>query len=118
MLQWFRGRARGLAAAVLWSLASVGALSIAPHGIECDDASEGVFRIHDPAAHQVGTPASAERPPLHGVLCHWAQSFRAAEARDADVHLAHVASPTAPLFRVRALSILSRHQIPPRAPPA
>ena len=118
MLQWFRARARGLAAGVLCSLATVGALSLTEHEFECDDASEGVFRVHDPEAHHVGTPSTDERPPLHCLLCHWAQSFRADGVRDSVVHVTSETCVTRASATVRSAGIVGRLEIPSRAPPA
>jgi hypothetical protein len=118
MLQWFRARARGLAAGVLCSLATVGALSLTEHEFECDDASEGVFRVHDPGAHRVGVPSSDDRPPLHCLLCHWAQSFRADGVRDSVVQVASDTYTTRHIAPVRSAGIVARLEIPSRAPPA
>ena len=118
MLQWFRARARGLAVGVLCSLATVGALSLTEHEFECDDASDGMFRVHDPGAHRVGVPSTDERPPLHCLLCHWAQSFRADEVRESCVELASDTSVTKPPAPVRSAGIVARLEVPSRAPPA
>jgi hypothetical protein len=77
MLQWFRARARSIAAAALVSLATLTAGSAAPHGDDCHDAVcvSGVVS-HDPSAHSIGRASTTSERPLHCVLCHWTRIVR------------------------------------------
>ena len=77
MLQWFRARARLVAAATLVSLTTLGGLSSATHGGDCHDDDCVVSLLpHDPSTHGVGTTEDAAGHPLHCILCHWTRSIR------------------------------------------
>jgi hypothetical protein len=77
MLQWFRERARSIAATTLLALATLSVWSAAPHEDDCHDAiCASALVPHDPSAHSIGrSPETAERP-LHCVLCHWTRIVR------------------------------------------
>jgi hypothetical protein len=119
MLQWFRARARSIAAAALVSLATLTAGSTAPHGDDCHDAVcvSGVVP-HDPSAHSIGRGSTTSERPLHCVLCHWTRlvrpsadaAHRIAPAVECDVRTL-VEGFSAPQF-------VSAAQPPLRAPPA
>jgi len=119
MLQWFRARARSIAAAALVSLVALTAWSVAPHGDDCHDAvCVSLVVPHDPSTHSIGRGPISEERPLHCVLCHWTRivrpsteaAHRIAPAVERDVRtLVEVFS--APQF-------FSAAQPPLRAPPS
>jgi hypothetical protein len=77
MLQWFRARARSIAATALIALATLSVWSAAPHQDDCHEAiCASVVVLHDPSAHSVGRDTSTTDRPLHCVLCHWTRIVR------------------------------------------
>ena len=77
MLQWFRARARSIAAVSLVSLATLSVWSATPHQDDCHDAiCASVVVPHDPSAHSIGRDSSETDRPLHCVLCHWTRIVR------------------------------------------
>jgi hypothetical protein len=76
MLQWFRARARPVAATALLSLATLTVWSGSPHQDDCHDAVCAIVVPHDPSAHSVGRDSSSNERPLHCVLCHWTRVVR------------------------------------------
>jgi hypothetical protein len=80
MLQWFRARARSVAATALLSLVTLTLSSALPHQDDCHDAICAVVP-HDPSAHSVGrAETSLDDRPLHCVLCHWTRIVRPSAA--------------------------------------
>jgi hypothetical protein len=120
MLQWFRARARSIAAVAFVSLATLTVWSAAPHGEDCHDAMCSSLVVpHDPSAHSIKPDASStSERPLHCVLCHWTRIVRppAATAQFVApvVHI-HV-RPFIEVFS--APQFVSAAQPPLRAPPA
>jgi hypothetical protein len=85
MLQWFRARARSVAATTLLSLVALTARSAAPHQDDCHDAICAVAVAHDASSHSIGRDTSDAERPLHCVLCHWTRIVRpSADARQHD----------------------------------
>jgi hypothetical protein len=86
MLQWFRARARSVAATTLLSLVALTARSAAPHQDDCHDAICAVAVVpHDASSHSIGRDTSDAERPLHCVLCHWTRIVRpSADARQHD----------------------------------
>ena len=77
MLQWFRARARSIAATALLSLATLTVWSSAPHQDDCHEAMcSAVVVPHDPSAHSIGRDTASTDRPLHCVLCHWTRISR------------------------------------------
>ena len=77
MLQWFRARARSVAATALLSLVTLTVWSAMPHQDDCHDAICAVVVPHDASAHSVsGDDPSNHDRPLHCVLCHWTRIVR------------------------------------------
>jgi hypothetical protein len=76
MLQWFRARARSIAATALLSLTTLLAGSAMPHPDDCHDAICAPVAPHDPSAHSIGRDTSTTERPLHCVLCHWTRIVR------------------------------------------
>jgi hypothetical protein len=79
MLQWFRARARSIAATALLSLATLSVWSAAPHPDDCHESICAVVVPHDPSAHSLGRDTSTTHRPLHCVLCHWKRNGIAME---------------------------------------
>ena len=77
MLQWFRARARSVAATALLSLVTLSVGSALPHRDDCHDAICAVVVPHDPSGHSIGRAdtSNADRP-VHCVLCHWTRIVR------------------------------------------
>ena len=119
MLQWFRARARTVAATLLVSLTALGGLSSAGHGADCHDEECAVATFpHDPSAHAMGSAADDSAHPLHCILCHFTRSFR--PSTDS---VPHVARPQTADVRLHtdvlgALSLVQAAQPPLRSPPA
>lgn len=77
MLQWFRASARVLAAALLVSLATLGASSVVPHADDCHTEFCGFDAVpHDPSQHSLDDASSGDEHPLHCVVCHWTRLHR------------------------------------------
>jgi len=77
MLQWFRARARSVAAVSLVSLTTLSVWSATPHQDDCHDAiCASAIVPHDPSAHSIGRDSSDADRPLHCVLCHWTRIVR------------------------------------------
>lgn len=76
MVQWFRERARTVAASVLVALAGLSLSTALPHA---DDCHEGdcvrIVGTHSAESHHVGAPSSHE-PHQHCAVCHWVRAFR------------------------------------------
>ncbi len=119
MLQWFRARARSIAAPALLSLATLSVWSAAPHQDDCYEvicAPSGV--PHDPSAHSVGRNTSTTVRPLHCVLCHWTRIVR--PPATVTHHLAPDVDRTVRFFVdvARAPEAFIAAQPPLRAPPS
>jgi hypothetical protein len=80
MLQWFRARARSIAATALLSLVTLTGWSAGPHQDDCHEAICAAAVPHDASAHSVGRPTSNTDRPLHCVLCHWTRIVRPSDA--------------------------------------
>jgi hypothetical protein len=77
VLQWFRVRARSIAATALLSLVTLGVGSAAPHQDDCHDAwCASLVVPHDPSAHSIERATSHSERPMHCVLCHWTRIVR------------------------------------------
>lgn len=77
MLQWFRARARLVAAPALLSLLTLTVWSATPHQDDCHEAvCTSVVVPHDASQHSVGRTTSDTDRPLHCVLCHWTRIVR------------------------------------------
>ncbi len=118
MLTWFRAIARSIAIAVLVSLAALGISLTGVHEADCHDECIVVV-VHDASAHQVSADVrSADAPPLHCLVCHWARSFRPRSV------VAFIAPPVAaPGIWVNveiftAATVAPSAQPPLRSPPA
>jgi hypothetical protein len=118
MLQWFRLRARAVAAATLVSLVGLGGLSSATHDADCHDDDCAVALLsHDPSDHGIGGGSSDAAQPVHCILCHWTRSTRPSTE---PVH--HFARPVTENVVVHpevrgALSLVQAAQPPLRSPP-
>ena len=118
MLQWFRTRARVVAAATLVSLTALGGLSSATHGADCheDDCAYSLLS-HDPYEHGIVATQDDAGHPLHCILCHWTRSLRPSTEA---VH--QIARPVTSDVRPHtdipaALSPVQAAQPPLRSPP-
>jgi hypothetical protein len=117
-MQWFRVRARIVAAVTLVSLTALGGLSSAAHGPDCHDDDCYIALIaHDPSSHGIGTTTADGGHPLHCILCHWTRTLR--PSTDA-VH--QIARPVTSDIRPQpdipaALSPVQAAQPPLRSPP-
>jgi hypothetical protein len=117
MLKWFRERAGTSAMLVLWSFTAVGALSAA-HEFGCDDElAEGFVVSHAPGSHTLAATHTSQKP-LHCVLCHWLQSFRAGSIRATRIVIAQEFLPARMVSLVQPTRAVARHDLPSRAPPA
>lgn len=77
MLHWFRASARVLAAALLVSLATLGASSVIPHEDDCHaDFCALAAGPHDPSQHSIHNTPSGPEHTLHCVVCHWTRLHR------------------------------------------
>jgi hypothetical protein len=77
MMQWFRARARSVAATALLALVAITVGSALPHRDDCHDAICAVIVPHDPSAHSIDRVDTAhDDRPLHCVLCHWTRIVR------------------------------------------
>ena len=77
MLQWFRARARSIAAPALLSLLTLTVWSATPHQDDCHEAvCTSVVVAHDVSSHSVGRATTDTDRPLHCVLCHWTRIVR------------------------------------------
>lgn len=118
MLQWFRARARSIAATALLSLATLSVWSAAPHPDDCHESICAVVVTHDPSAHSVGRDTATTHRPLHCVLCHWTRIVRPPAA------VAHHLAPAVDravwflVDVVRAPEAFLAAQPPLRAPPS
>jgi hypothetical protein len=120
MLQWFRVRATGAAAATLIWMTVVGGSAVVPHGDDCHDAACRAITIeHDASAHRVRGPSvDADTHPLHCLVCHWVRAFRPrAEARFVST-LPSEAGVRLPVQFFAVFSRASFAQPPLRSPPA
>jgi hypothetical protein len=119
MLQWFRGRARSIAATALLSLVTLSVWSAAPHQDDCHEAiCASVVVPHDTSAHSVGRDTSTTDRPLHCVLCHWTRIVR--PSATAASHLTPPVDCTVRFLGdlVRAPQTFVAAQPPLRAPPS
>jgi hypothetical protein len=119
MLQWFRARARAIAATALISLATLSVWSAAPHQDDCHEAiCASVVVPHDPSAHSIGRDTSTADRPLHCVLCHWTRMSR--PSADTAHHLAPDVERNVGFLvhLVRTPQTFVSAQPPLRAPPA
>jgi hypothetical protein len=118
MLQWFRARARSMAATALISLATLSVWPAAPHQDDCHEAiCASVVLPHDTSAHSVGRDTSTTDRPLHCVLCHWTRNVRPSATV---AHLGPAVDRTVRFLGdlVRAPQIFVAAQPPLRAPPS
>jgi hypothetical protein len=117
MLHELRRRARIVAAALLVSLASLGASTVVPHSDDCHDACAVALFEHDATTHGLQTAASSEGHPLHCVVCHLSRASRPS------LQVVHLFAPAEEsdgraLPEVfRAPLVLTAAQPPLRAPP-
>jgi hypothetical protein len=120
MLQWFRARARSVAATALLCLATLSVWSALPHPDDCYDTICAVVVPHDPSAHSVGrADRSSTDRPLHCVLCHWTRMVR--PSATAAHHLTTPAVDRAVWFLVDAVvapEAFVAAQPPLRGPPS
>jgi hypothetical protein len=119
MLQWFRARARSIAATALVSLATLSVWSATPHQDDCHDAvCASIVVPHDPSSHSIGRDTSTTDRPLHCVLCHWTRTSR--PSATVAHHLAPAVDRTVRILAdlVRAPQTFVAAQPPLRAPPS
>jgi hypothetical protein len=76
MLQWYRARARSIAATALVALATLSVWSAVPHPDDCHEAMCAPVVPHDSSSHSVGRQSADADRPLHCVLCHWTRIVR------------------------------------------
>jgi hypothetical protein len=119
MLQWFRARARSIAATALLSLVTLTARSAAPHQDDCHEAICAAAMVpHDASAHSIGRDTSNAERPLHCVLCHWTRIVR--PLAPAAHHITPAVENTVRFFvdSVPAPEAFLAAQPPLRAPPS
>jgi hypothetical protein len=116
MLKWFRARAGTWAIVALWSFTAVGALSTA-HELECGDEFAAGFVGHVRGSH-ILTATHVSQKPVHCVLCHWLQSFRAGGIRATRIVIAQESIPARTVSLVQPTRAVARLDLPSRAPPA
>ena len=75
MVQWFRERARTVAASVLVALAVLSLSAALPHADDCHGDCEPIVGTHSAESHHVGAPSSHE-PHQHCAVCHWVRAVR------------------------------------------
>ncbi|HLG60178.1 MAG TPA: hypothetical protein VI485_32855 [Vicinamibacterales bacterium] len=118
MLQWFRSRARSIAAAALVSLATLTVWSAAPHEDDCHDAACVSIEVpHDPSAHSISRGSTAEERPLHCVLCHWTRIVRPSTLTAQHIAPAVERDVRTPIDFAGAPQFVGAVQPPLRAPP-
>jgi hypothetical protein len=116
MLRWFRLHASRVAAIAIAAMAAAGGSAIRPHTDDCHDGPCSLVQ-HDASAHRIGGAQTTDAPPLHCVVCHWAQSFRPRpEPRVTYVPAVSASSWVAIAFLTASVSTLLA-QPPLRAPP-
>jgi hypothetical protein len=118
MLHELRRRARIVAAALLVSLASLGASTVIPHSDDCHDACAIALFEHDATTHGLQAVAASDGHPLHCVACHLSRVSRPS------LQVVHLFAPAeegdgrALVVVVRVPLVLAAAQPPLRAPPA
>jgi hypothetical protein len=118
MLHRFRTGARWLAAALLVSLATLGASSIVPHADDCHgDACLVPAAPHDPSSHRAQSASPEDEHGLHCVVCHWSRLHR--PSAEPSTHLApDVEDRQRPLVEPVAIATANAAAQPPlRSPP-
>jgi hypothetical protein len=118
MLQWFRGRARSIAAPALLSLLALSIWSATPHPDDCHEAiCASVVVSHDVSSHSVGRDTSNSERPLHCVLCHWTRTSRPTNTAAHPIALAVERNVRYFVDLAAAPDVVVAAQPPLRAPP-